>query len=137
MELRENLRLLPQTPYSVTEIDQGVALTVGIVTLLFALREIIKDSRFCVDQEFECWKTRCLQNIEHGDTGVEIARWTKELECMDKKAKCERTRTRHREREAKTLGGLPKDVKECLDDYIRLRQTLRSLGFRDGEILSS
>jgi hypothetical protein len=112
-----NGRVLPQTPYLIGDIDQAVALSIGIVTLLISIRDIITDFNFSAKDEFEYWRVRCLENIELGNAEMEVARWKQELEVIDRKAKCERTRARHRKREQETYENLPKVVKHCLDKH--------------------
>jgi hypothetical protein len=121
--------VLPQTPYSISEIDQSVALTVGIVTLLLALRDIIRDFRSSVDDEFDCWKTRCVEGIELGDTEIDIAHWRKELEYLDRKARCERTRAKHHGREIKAWKELPDDMKMYLCNSALTRSIEESIAF--------
>jgi hypothetical protein len=109
-------RFLPQTPYSISEVDQGVALCVGIVTLLLSIRDMIQDYNFSLYDKFEYWRIRCVRNIELGNTNVDVARWKQELDSIDKKAECERTRARHRKRELETWASLP-EVKRAYEQY--------------------
>jgi hypothetical protein len=121
-------RWLPQTPYSIGDIDQAVALSVGIVTLLLSIRDIIQDFNFPIDDEFEYWRIRCVRSIESGDTKVEVARWKQSLEALDKMSKCERTRARHRKRELETYKNMPKGVKDALDAF-KISRMLTESGF--------
>lgn len=121
-------RLLPRTPYSIGDIDQAVALCIGIVTLLLSIHDMIQDSKFSTSDEFEYLRVRCVRNIECGDTEVEVVRWKQELDAIDKKAKCERTRARHRKREHETYEKLPKEVKCALRNYI-IDRSLAESGF--------
>jgi hypothetical protein len=109
--------LLPKTPYSLSDFDQAVALSIGIITLLLCIVDIVLDFNFSPKDEFEHWRIRCVQNIEDGDTDVEITRWKQDLESIDKKAKIARTRAKHWEREQKTYAELPRDVKNALRSY--------------------
>jgi hypothetical protein len=119
-------RILPRTGYSIREIDQAVALGVGIVTLLLCIHDIIQGYRFSIDDEFEGWTRRCIMKIELGDGDVEMARWTTELDRIDKKAKCARTRARHRERALNTFHELPVVVKLHVGAY-KVQRNLKLL----------
>jgi hypothetical protein len=112
-------RLLPQTPYSIGDFDQAVALSIGIITLLLSIRDIIQDYNFVIDDEFEYWRARCVRSIESGDTKMEVVRWKQELEVIDKMARCARTRIRHRRREHEAFKKLPKPVKLAINHYIQ------------------
>jgi hypothetical protein len=57
---------------------------------------------------------------------MEVARWKQELEVIDKKARCEKTRARHRKRERETYENLPEYVKLYLNDHM-IQRNLRSL----------
>jgi hypothetical protein len=109
-------RMFPRTGYSIREIDQAVALGIGIVTLLLCIFDIVQGYWFSVDDEFKGWSRRCIEQIESGNADVKINRWTMGLDRIDKKAKCARTRARHRKREQKTWDELPKDLKWYLLD---------------------
>ncbi|KAH3941353.1 hypothetical protein HBH70_205720 [Parastagonospora nodorum] len=108
---------VPHTGYSIREIDQAVALGIGIATLLLSIYDILRDIRFSPDDEFEFWRSRCIKNIEAGYTEIEITRWRNELDRIDTQAKCQRTRARHRERELKTWKELPKNVMREIENY--------------------
>jgi hypothetical protein len=77
--------MLPRTGYSFREIDQAVALGIGIITLILSTFETILESRFAVDVEFEGWRCCCIENIELGDTKIEVARWRDEADHIEKK----------------------------------------------------
>ena len=121
-------KLLPNTPYSLSDFDQAVASSIGIITLLLGIVDIVLDFNFSPKDEFENWRVRCVQNIEDGDTDVEITRWKQDLESIDKKAKITRTRAKHWEREQKTYAELPRNVKNALRDY-KVSRSLRATGF--------
>lgn len=130
-----SLRVLPQIPYSFSDFDQVVALSIGIITLLLSIGDIVLDSNFSAGYGFEYWRVRCVQNIEYGDTDVEITRWTQELESIEKKAKLARTRAKHGKREQTTYEELPIYMKIALQGYIQRRKEcntarlLREAGF--------
>ncbi|KAH7067288.1 hypothetical protein BKA63DRAFT_570595 [Paraphoma chrysanthemicola] len=105
------IRLFPRTPYSLGDIDQAVAAGIGALTLLLCVRDMILEIRTSVDDEFERWKVRCMDDIESGNLEVEIPRWKTALEVIDKKARCKRTRARHRKRERDQWEALPEDLK--------------------------
>ena len=121
---------LPQTPYSIGDFDQAVAFSIGIVTLLLSLCDIVTNLKFSARDEFEYWRTRCVENIEYGDTDKEIRRWKKGVESIVKKLKMTRTRAKHREREQTTSAALPGYLKHAINargDVIERR--LRDWGF--------
>jgi hypothetical protein len=127
--------ILPRTGYSIRDVDQVVALGVGIVTLLLCICDIIQNYRFSINDECEGWRRRCIAQIESGDADVEITQWTigldrieKKAKCKRTRAKCERTRARHRVREQKTWDGRPKAVVTCVEDYIIQRRLELMLG---------
>ncbi|KAH7083957.1 hypothetical protein FB567DRAFT_550965 [Paraphoma chrysanthemicola] len=130
------LRLFPQTPYSLGDIDQAVAVGIGVLTLLFCVRDIVLDVRTSVDDEFEHWKVRCMDDIESGNTEVETLRWKTALEVIDKKARFQRTRKRHRKRERDQWEALPEGLKvvfkhleEKRDGSSRIAARLEESGF--------
>jgi hypothetical protein len=125
---RHTQRLLPQTPYSFSDFDQAAALSIGIITLLLSIGDIVSDYNFSAKDEFKYWRVRCVQNIEYGDIHNEVTRWKQELESIDKKAKCARTRAKHRIREQNIYAELPLYVKKRLEDYKKVRR-LRESGY--------
>lgn len=127
-EVTPNLTVLPQTPYSVRDIDQAVALSIGIITLLLALLDVLKNYRFPITDEFQYWKNRCLEDIEYGNAKIDVEQWRKDVTYIEKKANCVITRTKHHKREKRALRKLPIVVKKCLE-----RRTpdarMKALGF--------
>lgn len=121
----EGIRMVPRTGYSIREIDQAVALGIGISTLLLSIYELIRNWGFSVDDEFEEWRRRCIKDIDLGSTDVEIARRRCGLDRIDKRMKCARTRARHRKREAKARHGLPLVVRRYVINKDEMDRIMR------------
>lgn len=100
----------PKTPYSIGELDQAIALGVGIYTLLVSIRDVSQYIKSSNQDTFEHWRASCIENIEAGKTEVEIARWKRDLDLLGIRAKCHRTRAKHGQRERERWSKLPKEV---------------------------
>ncbi|KAF2023552.1 hypothetical protein EK21DRAFT_118652 [Setomelanomma holmii] len=109
--------LLPRTPYSMSDIDQAVPLSIGTVTLFLCICDIVQNCRFQVDDKFRYWKARCIPHVESGNMNIDVSTFRDELEAIDRQARCARTIARHRERELATLRAMPEELKEVIVDW--------------------
>lgn len=122
------IAVLPRTPYRISDIDQAVALSIGIITFLLALFDTTKNYRFRIGDEFDYWRARSLEDIEHGDAKVNPDRWKKDVDYIERKANCAATRVKHHKREKKVMRSLPVVIKKCLERR-RPDGQMKALGF--------
>ncbi|KAF2687583.1 hypothetical protein K458DRAFT_386399 [Lentithecium fluviatile CBS 122367] len=80
--------VVPQTSYSITELDQAVALCAGILTVMFTMYEALNSWRFTAWENYRRWRSSCEILLEEDVLETnEAERWKTKLRIMAEREK--------------------------------------------------
>ena len=78
--------LFPNTPYAITDLDQAVALSAGLLVLAVSVKDAYRTGRSWVWEEFDDWRSRStwlINHYEHGPSETEFIRLKDELRAIN------------------------------------------------------
>ncbi|KAF1960720.1 hypothetical protein CC80DRAFT_488994 [Byssothecium circinans] len=79
---------VPRTGYSITELDQIVALSAGLLAVIFSIYEAFISRKLSAWERYQKWRDSCEILLDQGILEEdETSRWKRELQIMDQQKK--------------------------------------------------